>query len=163
MKGQVHRINIKPETPGEEGLPKAPVETAMALRGGLKGDFNRSRHETEQDDPDEALLVLPLETIHQLNGEGWPILPGDLGENLTTSGIPYDHLAPGQLYRVGRTEIQITRRCDPCTNLYLLPYVGELKGPAFVKVMHLRRGWYARVVREGLIRRGDPIVEHEPM
>ncbi|HYM40035.1 MAG TPA: MOSC domain-containing protein [Thermoplasmata archaeon] len=162
MEGRVHRINVKPETPTEEGLPKGSVDAAWARRGGLEGDFNRYRHETQHDDPDAALLLMPLETIRELNAEGWPIEPGDLGENLTTTGIPYASLAPGTTYRVGRAEIQISRRCDPCTNLYLLPYVGAAKGPAFLQVMTGRRGWYARVLREGVIRRGDPITERAP-
>jgi MOSC domain-containing protein YiiM len=159
MEGRVHQINRKPETADEHGLPKGPVDAAMALRGGLEGDFNRYRHEEQADDPDAALLLMPLETIRELNAEGWPIRPGDLGENLTTTGIPYASLAPGKTYIVGQAEIQVSRRCDPCTNLYLLPYIGDAKGPAFLKVMNGRRGWYARVLCEGLIRRGDPIVE----
>ncbi len=157
MTGRVHRINVKPETPGEEGLPKAPVEAAMARRRGLVGDFNRYRHEKQRDDPNAALLLMPLETLRELNEGGWPINPGDLGENLTTTGIPYLQFAPGRIYKVGEAEIQITKRCDPCTNLYLLPYVGERGGPSFLKVMKGRRGWYAEVLREGMIRRGDPV------
>ncbi len=159
MTGRIHQINIKPETPGEEGLPKTPVEAALARRGGLAGDFNRYRHERQHDDPNAALLLMPLETIQELNEEGWPIKPGDLGENITSTGIPYRSLVPRKIYVVGEAEIQITKRCDPCTNLYLLPYVGEKKGPAFLKVMKGRRGWYARVLQEGLIRAGDPIEE----
>lgn len=157
MTGRVHRINVKPETPGEEGLPKRHVKAAMAYHRGLEGDFNRYRHEKEADDPTGALLVMPLETLRTLNREGWPVRPGDLGENLTTKGIPYESLAPGKTYGVGQAEIRISRVCDPCTNLYLLPYVGEAKGPAFVKTMVGRRGWYATVVREGMIRKGDRI------
>lgn len=52
----------------------------------------------------------------------------------------------------------ITRPCDPCSNLYLLPYVGERRGPEFMKTMLQRRGWYARVLTPGRVRRGDPIV-----
>lgn len=162
MTGRVHQINVKPETPGEEGLPKRPVEAAMAYHHGLEGDFNRYRHEKEADDPTAALLLVPLETIQELNREGWLVRPGDLGENLTTIGIPYERLAPGTSFGVGGAEIRISRRCDPCTYLYLLPYVGEAKGPAFVKTMVGRRGMYATVVREGRIRKGDALVDRRP-
>ncbi len=162
MTGRVHQINVKPETPGEEGLPKTPVEAARVRAGGLAGDFNRYRHERQHDDPNAALLLVPLETISELNQEGWPIKPGDLGENITTTGIPYESFVPGKIYGVGEAEIQISKRCDPCTNLYLLPYVGERNGPAFLKVMRGRRGWYAKVLREGRIRVGDPIEDRGP-
>ncbi len=162
MAGRILRVNVKPETSGEEGLPKKRVHAALARREGLEGDFNRYRHEKQQDDPRAALLILPVETIRDLNAEGWPVEPGDLGENLTTTGIPYGGFAPGKTYSVGEAEIRISKRCDPCTNLYLLPYVGEGKGPAFLKVMHGRRGWYASVLREGVIREGDSIEARGP-
>ena len=157
MAGRVHRINVKRETAGEEGLPKMRVPKAFAHKEGLEGDFNRYRHEKQGDDARAALLLLPLETIHELNDEGWPVQPGDLGENLTTSGIAYGDFAPGTVYAIGPATIQVSKRCDPCTNLYLLPYVGEARGPSFIRVMKGRRGWYASVLREGLIREGDPI------
>lgn len=162
MAGRVLRVNIKGETPGEEGLPKKRVRAAMARQEGLEGDFNRYRHEKQQDDPRAALLILPMETIRDLNAEGWPVQPGDLGENLTTTGVPYETFEPGKTFSVGEATIRISKRCDPCTNLYLLPYVGDTKGPAFLKVMHGRRGWYASIMREGVIREGDSIEDRVP-
>lgn len=160
MKGQIFQINVKPETPGQRGLPKLPVESARITRRGIEGDFNRYRYEEKHADPDMALLLMPLETIQRLEEEGWPIRPGDLGENITTTGIPYDSFAPGKKYRLGESvETQISEPCNPCNNLYLLPYVGTENGPRFLRTMLGRRGWYARVLREGHIRKADPIEE----
>jgi MOSC domain-containing protein YiiM len=100
---------------------------------------------------------MPLETLQVLNAEGWPIRAGDIGENITTVGLPYDEFAPGKVYTVGAAELQISRACDPCDNLFLLPYVGKARGAEFLKTMLGRRGWYARVRREGVVRRGDQI------
>ena len=86
MEGTISHINIKSETLGERGLPKRSIETAHLTTQGLLGDFNRWRHESCNDDPDKAVLLLPLETIIQLNTEGWPVNPGDIGENFTTQG-----------------------------------------------------------------------------
>lgn len=157
--GKIYQINVKPRTPGQRGLPKLPVESVMVTYRGLEGDFNNYRYEERHDDPDMALLVMPLETIKQLNEEGWPIQPGDIGENITTLGIPYSSFVSGKRYGLGEAEIQISRRCDPCSNLYLLPYVGQANGPRFLKTMLDRRGWYARVLQEGAIRKGDSIHE----
>jgi MOSC domain-containing protein YiiM len=85
------------------------------------------------------------------------VRPGDLGENVTTGGIPYDAFQPPKRVRVGGAILETTKPCTPCTNLYLLPYVGHAKGPAFLKATLGRRGWYARVLDEGTVRRGDPI------
>ncbi len=100
---------------------------------------------------------MPVETIRSLNAEGWPIHEGDLGENITTEGIPYKEFHPGDKFRVGGATLEVSKPCDPCTNLYLLPYVGETKGPGFLKTMLHRRGWYASVAREGRIHTGDAI------
>lgn len=157
--GMVHQINIKPRTRGERGLPKMPVESVRVTKLGLEGDFNLYRHEKLRGDPDSAVLLLPLETILQLNAEGWPVKTGDLGENFTTAGVPYSGFSPGKVFRLGSAVVEISRACNPCENLYLLPYVGDSKGPGFLKVMLGRRGWYARVRTEGVVRRGDPIEE----
>jgi MOSC domain-containing protein YiiM len=155
--GQVYRVHRKPEAPNEHGLPKLAVPEARLTRRGVEGDFNRYRHEEKQDDPDMALLIVPLDVLHELNQEGWPVQPGDLGENLTLQGIGNDMLVPGRKFRVGETLVEISKECTPCTNLYLLPYVGSVRGPAFVQAMLGRRGWYARVLKEGNVRPGDPV------
>jgi MOSC domain-containing protein YiiM len=105
-----------------------------------------------------AVLLMPLEMIRELNREGWPIRPGDIGENITSEGLPYDSFAPGRRYRVGDAELEVSKACTPCDNLYLLPYVGVSRGPEFLKVMLDRRGWYLWVRRAGRVRRGDAIV-----
>ena len=157
--GTVHQINVKAQTKGEHGLPKKPVDSVHVSKAGLTGDYNLYRQETLHGDPDSAVLIIPLETILKLNAEGWPVKIGDLGENFTTTGIPYGRFAPGKAFRIGGTVIEVSRACDPCKNLHLLPYVGSSKGPTFVKTMLGRRGWYARVRKEGLVRKGDTIEE----
>ena len=159
MVGVIQQINVKSQTKGERGLPKKPVDSAFVTRAGVRGDFNVYRHEKLSDDPDSALLIMPIETIRELNSEGWPVKPGDFGENLTTSGIPYSSFAVGQVFDAGEVRFRISRACDPCTNLFLLPYVGKSKGAEFLKVMLGRRGWYAQVLKEGWVRTGGKIAE----
>lgn len=153
----VVRVNVKPEADHEHGLPKVAVDRAEFTVEGVAGDFNRYRHEEKQDDPAMAVLLVPIETIEQLNREGWPVAPGDLGENVTTAGIPPEALAAGRRLRVGPVTLEISKPCTPCDNLYLLPYVGADRGPAFLRTMLDRRGWYARVVVGGPVCPGDPI------
>jgi MOSC domain-containing protein YiiM len=160
LQGDIYQINVKGKNPGSRGLPKHSVDNVRILKEGLEGDFNVYRHEILSGDPDSAVLLMPLETIEELNDEGWPIKPGDIGENITTCGIPYSELAPAKKLQIGDAVLlQISRACTPCANLYLLPYVGGEKGPDFLKVMLGRRGWYARVLREGTVRKGDEIKE----
>ena len=155
--GRLLQINVKGRTAREVGLPKRSVPSAHVTAQGLDGDFNRYRHDQLADDPDSAVLLLPVETMRALDREGWPVRPGDLGENLTTEGLPYEALGPGRALRVGAVRLEVTRACDPCTNLYALPYVGAERGPAFLRAMLGRRGWYARVTRPGPIEVGDAV------
>lgn len=155
--GRVVRLGAKPRVAGEHGLPKPEVTEATVSSQGIGGDYNLYRQTQRAGDPAMALLLLPLETVEELTREGWPVSPGDLGENVTTAGIPYDRLAPRQRLRIGAVVAETSKACDPCDNLYLLPYVGRERGPAFLKATLGRRGWYARVLEPGRIRKGDPV------
>ena len=169
MPGKVYQINVKPDTPGEHGLPKRSVEHVVVTRLGLEGDFCRHRYE-HGNAPERALLIYPLEEIRLLKLEGWPIEAGHIGENLTTEGIPYEQfgtqqqdggkqkyvLVDGKRFRIGESvEIQIAKVCNPCSNLSLLPYV-DRKFPEFFRRVVGKRGWYAKVLKDGEIKRGDP-------
>lgn len=157
LRGTVLRLHRKPETREEHGLPKSAVPEVILTPSGVQGDFNRYRHEEKHDDPDMAVLLEPVETLEELRQEGWPIAPGDLGENITTSGIPYSEFRLGRTVEVGEARLRISRVCSPCENLYLLPYVGRSRGSEFLKTMLDRRGWFARVERPGRVRVGDTI------
>ncbi len=157
MHGIVYRLHAKPQTPGEAGIPKISVPELHVTRQGAEGDYNIYRMEKKNGDLRMALLIMPLETIARLEEEGWPVKEGHLGENITTKGIPYEHFALGQRYSIGEIKIEIAKICNPCTTLYALPYVGEKKGPEFIKALLGRRGWYAKVIKTGTITRRDRI------
>lgn len=161
MPSLIYQLNCKAQTPEERGIPKYPIESAKITFQGIETDFNRYRAEKNANRLEAALMLLPLETILQLNQEGWPIESGHLGENITTQGIAYDSFAIGKIYQVGLAEIQITEPCTPCTNLYVLPYV-EQRITEFMRILATpsnRRGWYAKVLKEGIARKGDSIEE----
>lgn len=126
-------------------------------RAGVEGDFNLYRQTKKAGDPEMAVLLIARETLEDLHAAGWPVRPGDLGENITTTGIPYAMFEPPRRVRVGEVTLRTTKRCVPCTNLYALPYVGEARGPAFLKATLGRRGWFASVEKGGRIRRGDAV------
>jgi MOSC domain-containing protein YiiM len=125
---------------------------------GVEGDFNRWRTEKAGGDPDQAVLLLEEAVLSELGSEGWPVGPGDLGENLLIAGLPREALAPGVRLRAEGVALEISKRCDPCVVLYGLPYVGVERGPAFVRTLRGRRGWFARVLRGGVVRVGMEIV-----
>jgi len=155
--GHLLRLSVKPRTPGQHGLPKFSVPELRVTGDGAEGDYNNYRMRKLAGDPNQALLLLTEEVIRQLNAEGWPVKPGDLGENLTLAGVPEASLRAGTRLQLGEVSLEVTLRCDPCTELYTLPYVGEQRGPEFVRTLVDRRGWYARVVTPGVIRPDSPV------
>ena len=157
IQGTVVRLGAKPKVPGEHGLPKPEVVEARIGPTGVERDYNLYRQTQRNGDPAMAVLLMPRETLEQLQREGWPVQPGDLGENVTTAGIPYEALRPPCRVRLGTVVLETAKPCEPCDNLFLLPYVGRERGPAFLKAMLGRRGWFARVVEAGSVRRGDRI------
>lgn len=151
-------VFVKPRVAGEYGLPKHLVDGADVLASGLRDDYNNYRQEELHGDPDSAVLLLTEGILETLRSEGWPVRPGDLGENLLLRGVAYDELAPRRELQVGgELRLATTRACDPCRRLETLPYVGEEKGPDFRRTMLGRRGWYARVIRPGRVQVGDAV------
>lgn len=157
MSGTVFAVYIKPHVEGESGLPKWPIPEAKVTVLGVEGDYNHYRRRKHGNTPERALLLMPYETLQEINSDGWNVRPGDMGENIATLGVPYNEMQPGKQYRIGEVEIQISEACTPCKNLYEI--VGEGQGPKFLKALLNRRGWYARVLKEGAIRPGDSIEE----
>ena len=157
MSSSILQINKKPKIKKEVGLPKVAVDKAKVTLSGIVGDFNRFRSTKKKNDPEMGLMLLTSDIIHELNSEGWPIPPGDLGENITLTDMDYRSLAPRHKYEVGSIQIEISFICDPCSNLQVLPYVGKKKIKDFIKTLLGRRGWYAKVLKAGTIHKGDII------
>ena len=57
----------------------------------------------------------------------------------------------GQRLQMGEVELQVSAVCDPCEQI-------EALRPGLQAAMQGRRGMLCKVVRGGLLRRGDEIV-----
>lgn len=152
-------VGLYAKNQGSGGLriPKLPVEQAHVSKEGVEGDYNRSRHEKDCDNPNRALLIMPAETIQDLNNEGWPVRPGDMGENITTEGLPNTEFYVGKKLRIGEVLAELAENNTPCQILGQLPYVGTQRVEEFIKTLIGRRGWYARVIEGGKISVGDRV------
>ena len=162
MRGRVVQLHLKPKEGRARGLPKRAVPQLSITPAGVQGDFNRWRTEEANGDPDQAVLVLSEEILTALRAEGWPVEAGHLGENLTLADLPPDAFQPGARLHVGGVVLELSKPCDPCTVLFTLPYVGAERGPAFLRALKNRRGWFARVVHGGAVRPGMPVQMTRP-
>jgi MOSC domain-containing protein YiiM len=157
MSGQLLQLNVKPRVPGEYGLPKQAVARLDISADGAAGDYNNYRMRTLKGDPDQAILILTDDVIQQLRREGWPVQPGDFGENITLGGAAEADLGPGARLQVGDVLLEISKPCDPCTELGILPYVGKERTAEFIRATKGRRGWYARVLHPGPVTLASPV------
>jgi MOSC domain-containing protein YiiM len=137
------------------GVPKRPVERADATPLGLGGDGHRDTD--HHGGPERALCVFAMERIRALQAEGHPIAPGSIGENLTVEGIAWEAVAPGSRLLIGEDVLaEVTRYTSPCGNIAV-----AFAGGNYARVSQKRHPGdsrvYARVLRTGTIRRGDPV------
>ena len=137
------------------GVPKLPVLEALVTADGVAGDRQNDRR--HHGGPDRAVCLYSLERILDLQREGHPAFPGATGENLTLAGLDWDVLGPGARLRVGaEVELEVTRFTTPCRTI-----AGAFAGGAIERILQDRHpGWsrlYARVLRGGTVRVGDPV------
>lgn len=157
MLGRVVHLHLKAREGRARGLPKRAVPHLTITSEGVQGDFNRWRTEKAGGDPDQAVLLLNAEILADLRAEAWPVEPGELGENLTVAGLPREALEPGATVHLGEVVLEVSKACDPCIVLYGLPYVGHARGAAFLRTLQGRRGWFARVIRGGVVYPDTPV------
>ncbi len=137
------------------GVPKRPVAEAHVDAGGMEGDRQADRR--IHGGPDRALCLFAVEVLATLRAEGHPIAPGCAGENITTEGLDWRLVVPGARLRLGsEAEIEITSYTTPCWKNARWFRDGDPdrmrqeQHPGESRV-------YARVLRPGLLRTGDPI------
>jgi MOSC domain-containing protein YiiM len=85
-----------------------------------------------------------------LRDKGVDLANGSVGENFTTRGLDLQALAVGDWIRVGECVIELTKVRVPCHQLR--KWDEDL--PELI-VGH--SGWVAKVVREGMVKSGDPV------
>ena len=85
--------------------------------------------------------------------------PGGFGENFTVEGVTEETACIGDIYAIGEAQIQVTGPRYPCSKIEKR---WDLPGLTDRVAETGRTGWYCRVVREGLIEPGTPLmlIEH---
>ncbi|HXS64670.1 MAG TPA: MOSC and FAD-binding oxidoreductase domain-containing protein [Streptosporangiaceae bacterium] len=81
---------------------------------------------------------------------------GQFGENFTVSGLPDDEVRVGDRFQVGEAIFEVSQPRVTCYRVGIR--MNDPRMPALL-VSHHRPGFYFRVLREGAVRPGDPIVK----
>jgi len=139
------------------GVWKHPVDgPAMVRRLNIDGDGqgDTNGHGGEQ----RAVLVYQTGSYrHWQQHLGRDDLRyGSFGENFTVDGLADDEVCIGDRYRIGEAEFEVTQPRVTCYRVGLR--LGEPELPALL-VSHHRPGFYMRVITEGPVQAGDPIVK----
>jgi len=150
MSGRIFQIQVS-----SGGVPKGAIAQGLVTAEGISGDDHHDRE--HHGGPDRALCLYSLERILDLQAEGHPVYPGSLGENITCVGIPWGEVVPGVRLSLGsEVMVEITRYTTPCRTI-----AGSFRDGRFSRVSQKERPGtsrvYARVLRGGVVRAGDPL------
>ncbi len=130
----------------KKGTKKGTIdEGALREDYGLVGDAHADCCTHRQ------VSLLAIESIDKMRSLGFDIGPGDFAENLTTEGIGLAALPVGTYVSIGKEAIlevtQIGKECH--SGCAIFRQIGKCIMP--------KEGVFARVIRGGLVKAGDPI------
>ena len=130
----LHIARVK-ETPSDS------VQEATALSGkGLEGD--RSCKEGNQ----RQVLFMDQETLNEFD-----LNPGQIKENITTTGLDLSQTKPGQVFFIGdEVTMEIVGECEPCGKM-------DAIRQGLQQELNHRRGMLAKVINGGHIKVGDSV------
>ncbi len=149
--GYLYQINVS-----NGGVPKWAVPEARVTVDGVTGDKQGTPH--IHGGPDRAVCLFSLDVIKVLQAEGHSIGPGSSGENLTVAEIDWANVAPGDRIRVGGTVLlDVVSYTTPCEHNARWFQDGDVRRISQKHHPGSSR-LYARVLAEGTVRTGDPVV-----
>jgi len=141
------------------GFFKTPVTGPVWLgRTNLAGDGQADLK--NHGGPDKAVLCYSAEHYPCWRAElEMPDLPhGAFAENFTVSVLDEEKVCLGDIYEVGEALVQVTQPRQPCWEIsarWRRPDLTE-------RVLKTgRTGWYLRVLREGMVEAGVPMLLRE--
>ena len=139
------------------GGPMSAAGEVRAVRGrGLKGDryHDGKGFYSYHEGPIREVSLIEEETLEALERDhGMRVAPGETRRNVTTRGVPLNHLV-GRRFRVGGAVLEGVELCEPCEHLVAVTGKRSL----LPNLIH-RGGLHACVVESGTIRTGDSIEE----
>ncbi len=148
----------------DEGRASAIVKSAVseALWLGPEGLAGDAHADLEaHGGPDKALHLFPAEHHDSLQA-AFPaarnLVPGGLGENISTRGLLEDSVCIGDIFALGDARIQVTQPRTPC---WKIDRRADCAGIAAHIDAAGCTGWHCRVLTPGAIRAGMQLVHVE--
>ncbi|MEK6528290.1 MAG: MOSC domain-containing protein [Nitrospirota bacterium] len=142
MDAKVISINIS----DKKGIRKKPVDSAVLKENfGIEGDAHASGKWHRQ------ISLLALESIKKMQDKGLNVNSGDFAENITTEGVELLCLPVGTSITIGKdVEVEISQIGKIChTRCAIYTQAGDCVMP--------KEGIFAKVIKGGVIKKGDKI------
>lgn len=155
-------------TSAVHGFSKAVATEIHLLAGlGVRGDAHhgatvqhRSRVARDPSQPNlRQVHLVHAELFAELAARGFAVRPGDIGENVTTTGLDLLALPRGTRLRLGEALVEVTGLRNPCRQLdafqpgLMAATLDRAPGGALIR----KAGVMAVVLEGGRVRAGDPI------
>jgi MOSC domain-containing protein YiiM len=142
MKAKVISANIS-ESKGTQ--KKAVQMIELVKEHGVKGDAHAGEGIRQ-------VSLLSIESIEKMKRQGLDhLVPGDFGENITTSGIILHDLEIGTILKIGETLHEVTKIGKEChTRCAIYHQAGDCIMP--------KEGIFTKVLKGGIVKAGDEIV-----
>lgn len=162
---------------------KDAVPSVIVTKGGVTDDYNHYRTIALNSTVDRALSILTTDVMTSLKATytKFNFNDGDLGENILVDGVNFNFFSVGRRYIItsqgeddestkttttSQVSIEITEPIEPCANLCKLPYINDETISPSKRIARCQeflehldrhdgyRGWYAKVLEEGIIENG---------
>lgn len=133
-------------TSKKKGIKKQSVDEVILKEGfGVVGDAHANSLTHRQ------ISLLAIESIDKMRSSGFDLKPGDFAENITTEGIDLVSIPIGTIITAGDEVIlemtQLGKECHAACAIRR--QIGDCIMP--------KEGIFARVIRGGTVRAGDPL------
>ncbi|MGO4576461.1 MOSC domain-containing protein [Cupriavidus sp. 2TAF22] len=146
---------------GEEGHRSGIFK--RRIRGEAKVSFDGIEGDEHADPrvhggPEKAVHHFAAENYRRL-AECFPdcagiLVPGSLGENISTNGLTERNVHIGDVFRMGGTVLQVSQPRSPC---WKINHRFNADGMSLVVAQERMTGWYYRVIGSGIIGPGDKL------
>ncbi|MDG5748651.1 MOSC domain-containing protein [Qipengyuania sp. XHP0207] len=163
-RGHVEAVHLA----AEHEFSKATRDSIEIVAGiGVRGDAHAgekvqhlSRVRVDPSQPNfRQVHLIPCELFDELRERGFALLPGQLGENISTRGIDLLRLGRDDKLRIGDVVLRVTGLRNPCAQIEAFK-PGLLKHLVFQEKGQVVRkaGIMTTAVTGGIVRAGDTIL-----
>lgn len=154
------RIGLLPGESRGSAIAKQALSGSCRIEtDGLAGDQHADPR--AHGGPEKAVHLFPVEH-HEALARAFPearhLVPGGLGENLSTRGLTEEQACIGDIFALGTARLQIAQPRTPC---WKIDARCGVEGMAAHVAEHGIAGWYFRVLTPGECEAGDALTHLE--